>query len=159
MKRINQKEHKSLYLSIHSWLRYHHGKASKCEMPTCKKISKTYDWALKTNEQHAKDISKYLQLCRACHIKYDETEEGRRNKSLSNINGNKKYCIRGHEFTKDNLYPVKDKISGKIYRSCKTCVKQVRSRPEYKEHQREYWKRYVRKNKPVSRSPRKTLSK
>lgn len=148
------------YQKVHSWIRYNYGKANRCENKECKVPSaKRFEWALITGKRYAKKIENFMPLCPSCHRNYDMTEEIKKNMSKHNVNGVKTHCMRGHKFTKDNLYPVKDKISGKIYRSCKTCVKQVRSRPEYKEHQREYWKGYVRKNKPVSRSPRKTLSK
>ena len=67
----NRSMNKQEYASIHYWLRTKYGKVKKCENKKCPKKSKIYDWALKTGEKHTRDITKYKQLCRSCHIKYD----------------------------------------------------------------------------------------
>lgn len=46
------------YNKIHKWIRDNYGKANKCENSECSRISKTFDWALKTGyEQKTKSKS------------------------------------------------------------------------------------------------------
>jgi len=60
-------EQSPLYKSIHGWLRYHHGNASKCENPNCKQKSIHYEYALKKGFEHARNITHYIMLCKQCH--------------------------------------------------------------------------------------------
>lgn len=55
----------------HMWLQEHYGKASCCENKNCKKISNTFDWALKTEKEYSRNREDYFQLCRSCHRLYD----------------------------------------------------------------------------------------
>jgi hypothetical protein len=60
------------YMSIHQWLRWHHGKAMSCTNPDCLKKSTTYQWALKKGCEHKRDPDCYVHLCASCHRKYDD---------------------------------------------------------------------------------------
>ena len=62
------------YRSIHSWLKYHHGKPTFCEF-NCANTSKDIDWALKKGYTHQRNKDAYLWLCRKCHTAYDWTEK------------------------------------------------------------------------------------
>lgn len=82
------------YRAVHAWLKYYHGKASKCEMPDCLSKSKAFNWALKKDCEYEKNIDNFMQLCSSCHKKYDLTEDTRRRLSES---GKQNSC-----FVKDN---------------------------------------------------------
>lgn len=66
------------YWAVHNWLKYNFGKADKCEMESCKKISKNFEWAKKIGKEYIKDRNNFLKLCRSCHRKYDYTVEKRK---------------------------------------------------------------------------------
>ena len=66
------------YFRIHNWLKYHHGKANKCENELCESTCKNFDWALLKGKEHKRDRNNYIQLCKSCHSKYDFTEEQRK---------------------------------------------------------------------------------
>lgn len=64
------------YLSIHAWIRHHHGKPNKCEIcGSCE--NKRYEWALRKGFKYDRDIKSYIRLCKGCHSVYDFTEETR----------------------------------------------------------------------------------
>lgn len=66
------------YFRIHTWMIYHHGKASKCENELCESVSpKRFEWALLKGMGYKRDRNNYIQLCPSCHRKYDYTEEQR----------------------------------------------------------------------------------
>lgn len=64
----------SEYVIIHRWLRESFGSANKCEL-CMQKDSKVYDWALKKGFEYEKKRDNFMQLCRSCHAKYDETHK------------------------------------------------------------------------------------
>ncbi len=69
----NWKGEKVSYRTLHNWIVNNFGKADHCEH--CGKTdAKRYDWANISGE-YKRDISDYIQLCRKCHIKFDETPE------------------------------------------------------------------------------------
>lgn len=69
-------QHTSEYVNIHIWIKYHYGKANKCENPTClHKPTKRYEWALKHDFVYEKNINNFWQLCVPCHKIYDYTVE------------------------------------------------------------------------------------
>lgn len=59
------------YMAIHSWIRYRYGKASVCENKDCKNLSKCFEWALKKGSEYKRDKDCFIQLCKICHIEYD----------------------------------------------------------------------------------------
>lgn len=68
----------SEYSAFHSKLRYHNGRANKCENPDCKhKNAKRFEWALIKGRAYSANRGDYIQLCPSCHRKYDETDERR----------------------------------------------------------------------------------
>jgi hypothetical protein len=71
------------YRSLHGWIVNNYGKADHCDK--CKtKNAKVYDWANISGE-YKRDKSDYIQLCRSCHIKMDDTPEKKaiRDKNLA----------------------------------------------------------------------------
>lgn len=76
---------KASYTAFHHWLRYHHGKAIKCENKSCyypRKMRKQnritlvvkpsmFQWALLKGKEHEQKRENYIQLCPSCHTKYD----------------------------------------------------------------------------------------
>jgi hypothetical protein len=75
---------KEEYLSIHAWIRHHHGRPSMCEL--CRRSDKKrYEWALRKGEKYNRDIKSYIRLCKGCHNKYDVTEQSRANMSNAHI--------------------------------------------------------------------------
>ena len=65
------------YSDIHAWLKKNYGSAYKCEKANCKKISKIFDWALIKNKKYNYKRQNFRMLCRACHLIYDATENGK----------------------------------------------------------------------------------
>jgi len=63
-----------LYKNVHGWLRYHHGKANKCQNPNCKGKSIKYEYALKKGLEHARNINHYMELCKVCHHGWYDVE-------------------------------------------------------------------------------------
>lgn len=70
------------YDSAHRWIRYHYGRANKCEFCGIK-TTKRYHWALKKGCKYSRDINDYFQLCSSCHRKYDMTDETKKKMSKS----------------------------------------------------------------------------
>ena len=87
------------YNDIHKWLKDNYGKANECKNDNCKGVSKTFDWALKEGFIYKKDISCFISLCRACHVKYDFTEQ--RSKKISNSQLGEKNNFYGKKFTEE----------------------------------------------------------
>lgn len=93
------------YSNIHQWLRRNYGKADKCEIHNCTGISPTYQWGLKKGKKYERNRGNFLKVCRSCHSKMDIPI--------------KTHCVRGHEFTKENIWF--NKIRN--YRICRLCNK------------------------------------
>ncbi len=69
----NWKGEKVSYRALHNWIVNNFGKANHCEH--CGKLdAKVYDWANISGE-YKRDISDYIQLCRKCHIKFDDSPQ------------------------------------------------------------------------------------
>ncbi len=83
--RLIQGTPKNEYDTIHAWLRYHFGAASKCENSKCLKVSNNFAWAKKRGFSYAKDRKVFWQLCYSCHARYDITEESRKRMRESHI--------------------------------------------------------------------------
>jgi len=70
------------YFTVHAWLIRHFGKATRCDNKLCtNKSAKTFHWALKKGCEHKKDPDNYIWMCCSCHIKYDMTDERRKQMS------------------------------------------------------------------------------
>jgi len=68
---FSKRKNEISYTSLHQFIRRNFGKAKRCERSGCLKKSKQFDWALKRGREYSRDIKDYLQMCRACHLKYD----------------------------------------------------------------------------------------
>ena len=62
------------YNSIHKWLAYNYGKASKCEQCGTKDSTK-YEYALLKCKRHQRNRGHYRELCARCHKEYDQIIE------------------------------------------------------------------------------------
>lgn len=60
-----------IYESIHSWLKYHHGKSHKCENKNCENKSNNYEWAKLHDRKYEYKRENFWMLCALCHRKYD----------------------------------------------------------------------------------------
>jgi len=60
------------YVSVHSWLKRHYGRADLCENQDCDGMSKTFQWALKKGKKYELKRKNFIKLCRKCHCRYDE---------------------------------------------------------------------------------------
>ncbi len=58
------------YRATHTWLNKHFPKTGLCE--DCGRQPLATDYALIHGETHAKDRNRYRELCRQCHVGYDE---------------------------------------------------------------------------------------
>ena len=115
-----EKNNKAFYSSVHYWLKYSYGVASKCENSNCLKKSKNYAWAKLKEKEYDYNRNNFIQLCYSCHFKYDFTEESRKNMRNGNRNTHKEYCKRGHKFDAINTYKYISK-KGNVSRRCRTC--------------------------------------
>ena len=62
------------YNSVHRWLKKHCGKARYCQNKYCPMKDRRYSWALKRGCLYTRNKNNFLQLCHACHRKYDSKE-------------------------------------------------------------------------------------
>ena len=73
---------KQEYRNIHGWLVYNYGKANKCENPNhAYENPKMYEWALLKGKTYGRKRDNYWQLCKSCHLRYDDNDIARKNKS------------------------------------------------------------------------------
>lgn len=81
------KGNKAKYQALHTWIRSHYGKASKCINKKCSNKSKEYQWALKKGRRYSRNINDYQEMCRSCHKKMDMTKTTRNkiSKTLKNL--------------------------------------------------------------------------
>lgn len=128
---------KNEYQAIHKWIRNHYGKANKCEECHTKNAWR-YDWA-NISGKYLRERTDYRQLCRNCHKKTHR----------------KKFCIRGHKFTKENTYLHIRKDRDRIDRSCLTCMKahtikwRNENRERFNKNAREYLRKYLKRRKAL----------
>ncbi len=64
----NWKGNKAGYHAIHLWIKRNYGKAKVCIK--CKS-TENVEWA-NISGKYKRDILDYIQLCKACHCKYDD---------------------------------------------------------------------------------------
>ena len=92
---------KTTYVAVHLWLHKKYGKATRCENPNCKKISKKFEYSQLKGRPCDKDIKNFWQLCKSCHSYYDIKEDTL--KKLSESHKNQKAWHKG----KKNVYSKK----------------------------------------------------
>lgn len=78
------KRHSISYHGLHQWLIRVYGKASRCENVDCvyprkgakKMLLKPcgFEWSLRKKCKYVRDRNNFIQLCVACHRKYDSTD-------------------------------------------------------------------------------------
>lgn len=83
---ISEKE----YRAIHNWLTKNYGKPNSCCNLLCSHKSGTFQWAIKKGYDHARDISRYVNLCSSCHLMYDFDNERKEKMRKSMIGKNSK---------------------------------------------------------------------
>ncbi len=126
------------YDSIHQWLVYHYGKASKCEGESCKGITNYFQWALKKGYKYAKNREHFMELCRSCHSRLDFTEETRK-KMSQRMKG--RFPKKNGTIVCRNCPTVVEKpSSSQIY--CSDCGIKIRKK------QRADWAKIQRKEHP-----------
>lgn len=64
---LNYKGDEVGYGALHHWVRYHKGRACKCEK--CGSEN-SVNWANKSHE-YKRDLDDWVELCQKCHMKYD----------------------------------------------------------------------------------------
>ena len=127
------------YNLIHQWVRYHYGKASKCENEKCEDKSKNFEWALKKGKRYIKNRRNFIQMCVSCHRKYDITDKIRKLMRKSNYRTHQTHCKNGHLLKGENLYVYIPLGKENEARACKTCkrisLNKWRKRKEARENQ------------------------
>lgn len=63
------------YAAIHYWLKKNYGVAVKCENEKCPNKQSRFEWALKKDKKYEYKRENYIQLCRSCHNKYDQSPD------------------------------------------------------------------------------------
>jgi hypothetical protein len=81
---IEEKRH---YKNVHIWLKRKYGSADHCEF--CNKDSNRYEWALKDGCEYEKNKDNFIQLCKLCHVNYDNISEKISQTLMGNIPWNK----------------------------------------------------------------------
>lgn len=71
------------YEGIHNWLRTNCGKASKCNNILCKKDCKHFQWSLLKGKKYESKKENFTELCRLCHLSYDDPEGGFKNRPVA----------------------------------------------------------------------------
>ncbi len=66
-----EKELEIIRRNSHRYIHAKYGKANRCENPNCKKISRTFDWAMIHEKGYLPKRSSFRMLCRSCHTQYD----------------------------------------------------------------------------------------
>lgn len=69
------KNPKTIYQSIHVWIRRRFGKANKCENLKCLKLSSKFEYALKRGKKYERKRENYIMLCHRCHTNYDRNKK------------------------------------------------------------------------------------
>jgi hypothetical protein len=131
MKKSGQEISESKYQAIHKWLKRNFGKADRCENPFCLHRSKDFDWALLKGKEYEFIRENFMQLCRQCHIKYDEEFiKGKRN-TWTNFNHTRKGGTLSKEHRKNiaktinknkHLYKKVDRFGSKNPKAKKVLV-------------------------------------
>lgn len=72
---VHWKKKKLGYWGIHQWLYKYFGKANKCEGKNCRKNSNIFNWSLKKKCKYERKRNNFIQLCRSCHMIYDNSKK------------------------------------------------------------------------------------
>ncbi len=146
----------ALYASVHCWLRYHYGRADRCENKNCQRKVQSYNWCKIKGKDCDYKRENFIQLCRSCHSKYDRTEESNEKNRQGNPNTHKTHCIRGHKFTPENTYLLKYK-KGRTCLACKADYQRKwrkteafkeftkKNKEKHNQYAKEYWRRHYGK--------------
>ena len=146
------------YSKIHHWLKKNFGRANRCEAIGCLGKSTNYHWAKKKGKRYQYKRENFMQMCVSCHGKYDTTQLKRNMMREANKNTHATHCLRGHEFTKENIKVIRGP-HGERYRSCRICAnvrqKKWRTNPKVRMAEKIYQAIYGRKRRqnslPLSR--------
>jgi hypothetical protein len=68
---------KMSYAGVHVWIKRLRGKAVRCEKCFRSDDKTVYDWS-NVSGNYLRDLTDWQQLCRACHIRYDDMPTKRR---------------------------------------------------------------------------------
>lgn len=78
------------YKALHKWLQRKFGKANSCEnrknriLPfACSGISIYFNWAKLQGKIYDRKRENFIQLCRSCHVIYDENRIGKKHSFLT----------------------------------------------------------------------------
>jgi hypothetical protein len=112
---------RSKYYAIHYWIKYHYGKADRCQNKKCAGKSQNFQWALRKGFKYDFKRKNFTKLCASCHMKQDASEYQReRMRGKNSLNGRKTHCPKGHPLSGDNVWEHKNK-SGGLCRECREC--------------------------------------
>lgn len=106
------------YSLVHEWVRYHFGKADKCEDCGLEGNSRQVNWA-NISKRYLRERSDWKKLCVRCHRKFDRKDD----------------CKRGHLFSEENTYMWRGT------RNCKEC-----QRTRNRTHMRKVYRAYQTQN-------------
>src|SRR3990167_7209161 len=62
---------KKWYAEIHMWLKYHYGKAWRCQNKNCSTLCNIFQWAKLRRVEYEKRRKNFIMLCQSCHQRYD----------------------------------------------------------------------------------------
>ena len=90
----------SEYIAVHIWVKYHHGKANRCD--NCETgENRLFQWS-NISGKYLRDREDWQQLCVPCHKRFDVPT--------------KTECKRGHKYTEENTY--RNPKNSYVCRSC-----------------------------------------
>jgi hypothetical protein len=62
------------YWKIHYLIKKQYGPANRCDGKDCRGNSTRYEWS-NISHEYKLDISDWQQLCKSCHMRFDQTEK------------------------------------------------------------------------------------
>lgn len=113
-----KREYDYFYDSVHKWLRKHYGKATKCEHCGVLKYYFRYEYALRKGKQYEKKRENFIQLCKKCHVVYDEIIERlteKKYKSVTAIKDGVEYRFNSITDASISLHVLKTSISNCLH--------------------------------------------
>lgn len=103
---------------MHCYLRKNHGRPTYCSNDKCQKVSKIFEWCLKTGRKYSHNPDDYLWLCRSCHRRYDLTEE-KKEQAVKNLWWKAKRPHPTPNGCPENLWWMKDMKKTRLYQKTK----------------------------------------